>query len=337
MNDIYLVTGAAGHLGSTIIRLLLEQGKAFRVLVLPYEKNLPPGDYDVFYGDVCDKESLQDFFSIDPLLNSIVIHCAGIVSIASKYIQKVYDVNVQGTKNIVDLSVETHVGRLIYISSVHAIPEGNKGEVIREIDHFDPENVIGNYAKTKAEASAYVLLAKKRGLHVNVIHPSGICGPYDYGRGHITSLVKDYYSGTLKMGMDGGYDFVDVRDVAEGILMCAVKGANGECFILSNQYYSIREILDLLHTITQKKKITLFFPNWFVRMIAPMSELYYKLMKQTPLYTAYSAYTLQSNSLFSHQKADDILSYTNRPFEVTLQDTIDWLFLIGEIRNKETS
>lgn len=325
VSELYLITGAAGHLGSALVYRLLELGKNIRVLVLLDEKNIPNGDIEVCYGDVCNKESLTTFFDNPQHKDLVVIHCAGIVSISSKYIQKVYDVNVTGTKNIVDLCKEHMVKKLVYISSVHAIPERPKGEIIYEVNEFNPNDVVGLYAKTKSEATNYVLEAAKQGLNASVVHPSGISGPFDNGRGHLTTLVIDYYKRRLTSGIDGGYDFVDVRDVANGIIACCAKGRSGECYILSNKYFSVREILYMLHKITGKKEIKIFLPFWFVKLTASLAEIYYKILRQPPLFTAYSIYTLNTNAIFSHEKATMELGYTTRDMEETLSDTIKWL------------
>lgn len=331
MKELYLLTGAAGHLGSAVLRLLLKANKSVRVLVLEGEEHLITGSHDIFYGDVCIPESMIDFFTFEPDIKTILIHCAGIVSISSSYVQKVYDVNVTGTQNVLDLALQYNINQFLYVSSVHAIPEGPKGSVIKEIDNFNPDQVLGHYAKTKAAASALVLAASTPDFHVNIVHPSGICGPYDFSKGHITSLVKDYYAGRLRVGMQGGYDFVDVRDVAQGIISCIDNGPSGECYILSNQYFSIKEVLQMLHDLTGKKPITYYLSTRVVGIIAPLAEIYYKLRKQTPLYTSYSSYTLQSNAIFSHTKADYDLFYNTRSFKETLGDTLTWLEQSGQL------
>lgn len=325
MNELYLITGAAGHLGSTLVRRLLELNKHVRALVLPNEKHVPEGAIEICYGDVRNKESLLTFFDNPQDKDLIVIHCAGIVSIATKYQQQVYDVNVSGTKNIIDLSQQHQVKKLVYVSSVHAIPEKKKGETIYEVSEFNPEEVVGLYAQTKSEATSYVLEAAKTGLNASVVHPSGIAGPFDYGRGHITALVIDYCKGRLTSGVKGGYDFVDVRDVADGIIACVEKGGRGECYILSNEYFSVRELLYLLHDITGKKEIKRLLPLWFLNVFASSAELYYKLLKRPPLFTPYSIYTLNSNANFSHEKATTELGYTTRDMKETLTDTVCWL------------
>ena len=333
MKEIYLVTGAAGHLGNTILGLLSERGKETRALVLPTDREAGqlPGGTEVYVGDVCDPASLEPFFDAPDDASLTVIHCAGIVTIATKFQQLVYDVNVTGTRNIVDQCVKHRVRKLVHVSSVHAIPELPGSEVITEIDRFEPEQVIGLYAKTKSEATAYVLEAAKNGLNASIVHPSGICGPNDYGHGHLTQLVTDWYKGHLTAGVTGGYDFVDVRDVAQGILSCCEKGRPGECYILSGQLVSVPQLFEMMHQITGHKRVKTFLPVWFVRLTAPLCELYYKLLRQTPLFTAYSLYTLESNAHFSHEKATRELGYVARPFEETLRDTVDWLKEQGRI------
>ena len=324
--DVYIVTGAAGHLGGAVTRALDKRGETVYALCVPGEKHVPEGGrVEAFTGDICDIGSLDGIFGRCGNRSVTVIHCAGIVSIASGYNQAVYDVNVTGTKNIVAMCEKYDIDRLVYVSSVHAIPELPSDKTMTEVDHFSPNDVVGLYAKTKAEATQCVVDYIKSGRRANIVHPSGIVGPGDFGRGHVTQLVIDFYNGELLGGVDGGYDFVDVRDVADGILACCKKGKSGECFILSGRYFKVCDILNMLHEITGKRKVTMILPLWFINIIAPLAELYYKILKKPPLYTAYSIYTLNSNARFSHKKADRELGYTTRPMRQTLVDTISWL------------
>ena len=333
MDKIYLVTGAAGHLGNTIVRKLLEKNEKVRALVLTGDKfPIEDSNVELFYGDVRNKESLIPLFSNLENFEAICIHCAGIVSISSKYNQAVYDVNVNGTKNVMDLCLEYGINKVVHVSSVHAIEEKTKGEPIVEFSKFDKEKVEGLYAKTKAEASQYVLDMAKKGLDVSIVHPSGILGPGDYGHGHLTQLVIDYLNHRLTAAVNGGYDFVDVRDVADGIISCTKYGRKGECYILSNKYFEVIDILNMLHEITGVKKIKTILPLWFAKLTAPLSEIFYKIIKEPPLYTSYSLYTLTSNSYFLHDKATKELNYNPRPMEETLKDTVNWLVKIGRVK-----
>lgn len=323
----YLITGATGHLGLNIIKQLVKENKKVKAFVLPNDINITnlPKKVEICYGNVTDKKDVEKFLKSSNGEDNIVIHCAGIVTIASKFNQFTYDINVTGTKNIVDACIDNKVKRLVYISSVHAIKEKPNNEVITEIKSFNKDDVVGLYAKTKAEATKYVLDSTKRGLDAVVIHPSGIVGPDDYGRGHITQLIIDFYKGHLTAGVSGGYDFVDVRDVAYGIIQAAEKGKKGECYILSNQFFKVQDLINVIAEVTHKKPIKTYLPLWFAKLTAPIAEFYYKILKQPPLYTKYSLYTLQCNANFSHKKATTFLNYNTRPFAETIKDTVDFL------------
>lgn len=334
MRRIYIITGANGHLGYTIVKELIEKEVEIRALVLPNEnpQRLEELGCKIYFGNVCNKEDLEHLFDDSENKEMIVIHCAGLISIASRVSKLVYDVNVNGTKNVVDQCMEHKVKRLIHISSVHAIPELKKGEKIIEVDQFNPDLVKGEYAKTKAIATNYVLEKAKEGLNAVVIHPSGIIGPYDYGKGHLTQLVLDYFNKKLTALVDGGYDFVDVRDVASGIIQAIEKGRKGECYILSNDYISVRELIKIISTFSSRKPIKTILPIWFAKVTAPLAELYYKIRRKPPLYTSYSLYTLQSNSNFSHEKATNELGFTPRDIKETVKDTIVWMKEKGRIK-----
>ena len=329
MSALYLLTGAAGHLGTALAHQLSSQGQSVRALVLPGDINAAhlaalPGVETVF-GEICNAKSLDSFFANPDGRELIVIHAAGIVSIASRHVQKVHDVNVGGTKNIIALCQKSKVKRMVYVSSVHAIAEAPTGTTICEAQQFNPSAVCGLYAKTKAEATQCVLDAARAGLNACIVHPSGIIGPYDYGHGHLTQLILDYMRGRLTACVKGGYDFVDVRDVAAGILACCEKGEAGACYILSGHYVAVKDLLFRLHQLTGKRAIKTVLPLWFARFTAPLSELYYKMLRQPPLYTAYSLYTLSSNASFSHEKASKQLGYQPRCLDETLLDTVAWL------------
>lgn len=325
MEQMYLVTGAAGHLGTALVKELTTHRKQVRALVLPGEGHVPPEKLELFYGDVRDIRTLDAFFTVPPDTEVTVIHAAGIVSIASKFEQRVMDVNVGGTKNVVQMCLERRVKKLVYVSSVHAIPTQQGKSVLTEIDHFDPDTVSGLYAKTKAMASQVVMDAAEQGLNASIVHPSGIMGPYDYGRSHLTALVSDYMKGGLSSCIKGGYDFVDVRDVAKGIVSCCDKGQKGECYILSNEYFPIVDILRTLHDITGHHEIKRILPSWFVRFTAPMAEMYYKVLGKPPLFTSYFIEVLENDDHFDHTKATRELDYNPRPMEETLRDMLAWL------------
>lgn len=324
-----IVTGANGFLGNHIVKKLVNKNDCeVRALVLPEDKiNALEGlNCKIYKGDVTKKDSLNALFECEEQNAEVyVIHCAAIVYIKSKYDPKVYEVNVNGTKNVIEKVLEKKA-KLIYVSSVHAIPEKPKNEVITETKDFHPSQVKGQYAKTKAEIAEYILeMAEKKGLNVCIVHPSGMIGPNDFGNSHLTQLIIDFANGRLKACVKGGYDFVDVRDVADGIIHACYQGKRGECYILSNRYITIKELLDTISEVRNTKKIKTILPMWLAELTAPLSEIYYAILKQPPLYTKYSLYTLKSNANFSNEKAKKELGYKTRELKETIRDTIAWL------------
>lgn len=321
---MYVITGIGGHLGHAITQALLERGERVRGLLLPGQQpNFSGVEY--IWGDVTQPESLLPLFRYDeePVC---LIHAAGMVDATGRMSRRLYDVNVGGTKNILALCRENMVDKLVYVSSVHAIPEHRQLTVQSEISQFDPALVEGGYAKAKAEATQAVLDAAAAGLPAVVVHPSGILGPYDDGQNHLVQLVRDFALGKLPACVKGGYDFVDVRDVAQGCILAAEHGVPGECYLFTGQYHEIREILGIAAGLVGRKK-PVVLPTILARMGVPLLEFLAKRQKRRPLYTNYSLDTLRSLTRFSHQKASEALGYRTRDIQTTVRDTLRWLNL----------
>ncbi len=324
MKREYILTGASGHLGGAILRELTRRGETVRALILPDDEAMPYATVTYVRGDMRDVASLLPLFEGEDAEEKVVLHAAGIVSIADKVNDALWDVNVNGTQNILDLCARYAVRKLVYVSSVHALPEGNRWQVLAETDAFSPDKVVGGYAKTKAEATRRTLEAAKAGLNVTVVHPSGIIGPFDVGGNHLVQFIADMIRGTLPAGVRGGYDFVDVRDVAQGCLAAVDAGRPGECYILSNRHYTVKELLGMIRTLNGGRRRPIL-PMWMAKAAAPLLTFWAKCRHERPLYTRYSLYTLTSNDRFSHDKATRELGYAPRDLYSTLRDTIEWM------------
>lgn len=317
-----VVTGATGHIGNVLIRKLLKKGYEIRAFVLQNEntKCIEDLNVEIIYGDVRNLESLKlAFRGAD-----IVFHLAGIIEIGSGNKKLIHEVNVEGTKNVVKACKEEKVKRLLYTSSVHAIKEEPKGEVIKETTIFSKDLVKGSYAKTKAEATQYLLNSVDDSLEIIIVHPSGVIGPYEYIQSNLGQLIIDCANHKIGAYLEGGYNFVDVRDVADGIVAAAEKGKAGECYILAGHYVSVKQLMKYIEEITNVKAPNFKIARWFAFVTGVLSEGYYKIVKKKPLFTSYAVYTLGTNSNFSSEKAEKELNYHTRDIKVTLEDTIQW-------------
>lgn len=324
MKEIYLVTGVTGFLGRTIAEMLIKEGKSVVGLRLPEDRqNLIPGVRYII-GDLTKPHTLLPFFETAIDHHAYLIHSAGMISIASKHQNLMYKVNVLGTKHLVSLALKFHIDRFVYVSSVHAIKEEAHGKAIKESSTFSAKFVNGTYAKTKAEATAYVLASVKRGLPAVVVHPSGIIGPNDPGNNYMSEVIHRFLRGYFPMAIEGGYDFVDVRDVATGVLQACRHGRIGETYIFSNHFLTIREMFNMLSRLRGKVKKYRVFPLKLIKPFGKMIEWFEQKLHLPLLITPYSLYALGSNGNFDHKKATAELNYHPRPLEETFRSILQF-------------
>ena len=334
-NTMILVTGAAGFLGGTICRQLVERGDKVRAFVLPNDPAMRfvPKEAEVVEGDLTNKESLENFFTVPEGMESIVLHIASIVSINPDYNQKIMDVNVGGTQNIIDLCLShKECKKLVYCSSTGAIPELPKGQKIREVDHFDEDKVLGCYSQSKALATQAVLDAvENEGLNACVVHPSGIMGPEDFAIGETTGNLIKIINGEMPAGVDGTFNLCDVRDLAAGTIAAIDKGKKGQCYILGNEPVSFREFCKLVSDESGCKPVKMFLPIWAANLMGKMMENKAKRTGTKPIMTTFSVYNLARNNTFDSSKAKKELGYHTRSYQETIHDEVKWLKAAGKI------
>ena len=329
-HKVYLVTGAAGFLGSNICRQLIARGERVRALVLngdPTEKYVPRG-VEIVHGDLLDTASLDRFFKTEEGDEVYVIHSASIVWVKVEANPKVRAVNVDGTANIIAQCVKHRVAKLIYISSTGAIPELPAGQKIREVDHFWPrEGLIGYYSETKAEATQLVMDALNQypELDASVIHPSGICGPNDYAFGSVTCMVRDFALGKMNMGIEGTFNSVDVRDLADGVISACEKGRRGECYILSNEVVTMHDMFRVMNEAGGFSRKYYVLSKKLAYVGVRVLALVSRFTGKEPLLSDFNIYMLNRNNEFDCSKAKRELGFRCRPFSESIRDTMIWL------------
>ena len=331
---IYLITGAAGFLGGTVCRKLIERGEKVRAFVLKNDPAIKyiPKEVEKIEGDLCNIESLESFFDVDNKLDIIVLHIASIVTVNPNFNQKVIDVNVGGTKNIIDLCIKYNVKKLVYCSSTGAIPEEEKGIKINIPHEFDPDKVIGCYSKSKAIATQEVLNAvKNNNLNACVVYPSGILGPGDYGLGETTKTLIKIINGEMPAGISGTFNLCDVRDLADGLIKAADKGKRGENYILANEAISFKNFCELVSSESGCKRVKMFLPGWMANLLSRYMEKKAQKNGTKPMMTSFSVYNLTRNNEFDSTKAKEELGYNTRSYRETIIDEIEWLKFEGKI------
>jgi dihydroflavonol-4-reductase len=319
-----LVTGATGHIGNVLVRKLLNKGEKVRALVWRGEDTTPIRDLDVeqIAGDVLEPASLE------PAMRGVdtVYHLAGIISIMPGKDPFVWKVNVEGTRNILKTARQAGIRRLVYTSSIHALARAPKGVDMDETLGFDQNNPYGEYDRSKAAASIEVQKASAVGLDAVIVCPTGVIGPYDYRGSELGEVIRCASEAQTMFYVEGAYDFVDVRDVADGMIAAQEHGRKGESYILSGQKLSVRYMLETVREVTGKAFSSIKIPFSLAEFAARFTPWYYQRTKSKPRFTPYSLEVLQSNANISHAKAGRELGYRPRSAIDTIADTVRWFF-----------
>jgi len=318
------LTGATGHVGYAILKELdSREDKDVRILIRKDPGIFKDFSCEIVKGDITDYDSLVKAFEGC----KIVYHVAGCVEIKPGNEDFVYKINVEGTNNVIRACKACGVKRLVYMSSVDTYLPLPGNEVMRETRDYNPDELEGTYAKTKAEATANVIRENCDEFETVVCQPSACMGPYDFKVSSVGSMIRMFSSGKFPITMTfGGYNFVDVRDVALGTVAAGdVPEAKGQVYLLCNHSCSVDEFIRMLAEVCGNKPPKIKLGKKVIDVAAPVMEVYYKAAKQTPIFTRYAVRKLCSNCNFSYEKAQKELGYNPRPLKKSLEDTIAWI------------
>ena len=184
----------------------------------------------------------------------------------------------------------------------------------------------GTYAKTKATATNYVFENNDDKLETVVCYPGACCGPYDFKVSSVGEMVRMFLKGKFPVSLSfGAYNFVDVRDVAKGMIGAAEKGRPGEGYILTDEVVTVDQLIHMLADICGFKAPSLKISLGLANAFAPLMEVYYNAAKKTPLFTRYSIRKLTSNCNFSCEKAKEELGYAPMGAKQSFTDMVAWI------------
>jgi len=317
-----VVTGAAGHLGNALVRLLRSRGESVRAMAMPGEDtgSIDGLGVEIVRADVRDARTLPAVIGGADVL----YHLAGIVAIRPGAEELMRAVNVEGTKNVARAARELGVRRMVHVSSIHALSRPPLGVTIEESAGFEPDNPAGEYDRTKAQASVALLEEARLGLDVVIVCPTGVVGPEDFRGSEVGGLVRSWLRRRPHLVVRGAFDWVDVRDVAQGMVLAAERGRSGETYILSGTRVEIRELYRLVAEAAGHRAPAVAIPFGLALRAAPLAGTVCRWLKRPIRYTPYSLETVASNSVISCAKAARELGYSPRPLRETIADTVAW-------------
>ena len=337
MNGSVLVTGGTGFLGGAIVERLLADGQRVKALARSEgsARTLRESGAELVRGDVLDLGALAS--AMDGC--DVVYHAAGANAFCVRDPSPMFEVNVQGSQNVVRAAARAEVKRLVYTSSAATLGE-NKGTVGNE---QSPHRgwFLSEYERSKFEAERAVFeAADETGVEVVCLNPASVQGP---GRATgSTKLLLDYLNGRLKAVVDSTLSLVDIADCTTGHLLAASRGRAGERYVLSGATLTVREGLALLGRVAGVEPPLRTVRPSIAMAVATAAEAVAWIRRDTPRICRELARTLTHGHAYDGSKAANELGLRYTPIEETLRRTIDWwvergLVPASEPREKTTS
>jgi dihydroflavonol-4-reductase len=312
-----VVTGASGHVGANLVRELLARGRKVRALTLPGDTNgLEELDVELVEGDVRNAEDLIGVFQDA----HVVFHLAGVISIDGGRRGLVRSVNVGGAATVARTALACGVRRLVHTSSIHALDPFPEDEPLDE-----SRAAVGShgsaYDRSKADGEASVRAAVAEGLDAVIVNPTGVIGPNDFRPSRMGGFFLDLALGRLPALLEGGFNWVDARDVARGLLLAEEKGHAGERYILGGErWVALTELGALAAALTGTPPPAMVTPAWIARPLARLVSWPQRLWGGEPVFTPESVAALRLHRFVSIEKAKRELGYKPRPIEETVRD-----------------
>jgi dihydroflavonol-4-reductase len=277
-----LVTGATGFIGSNLARRLVELGYPVRILMRKKSNHRAISDFEsrvkIVYGDVTDKASLCEATKGV----SHIYHCAGKAYIGSGKREQLYNINVAGTRNLLEAARENGVSRVVYTSSVSAIGITGTKKPADESQQWNLGDLKVDYYTSKHLAELEVAEAVKKGLDCVIVNPS-----YVFGAGDINfnagMLIRDLYLRKVPFYPSGGVNVSDIEDVVDGHLAAMEKGRIGERYILGGKNLSYKELFDLICSIVGAPKVFVPITESIVKIFVSLTENARKIRRITAL------------------------------------------------------
>lgn len=327
-----LVTGAAGFIGSNVVRELLAEGAHVRALIRPGEnlRNLEGlVDVERVEGDVLAPDTLRKAVKGC----DTVFHLAAIYKLWSSDPRSIYEVNIRGSNNMLMTAREADVEKIVFTSSIGAVGiEPGELPATEETPFNWFEHKI-DYVLTKYISEMNALDLARFGLPIVIVNPAVPFGPGDVAPTPSGKIVVDVVSGNFPGYIDAGICVVDVRDVARGHVLAARKGKVGEKYILGNQNITIQELAERIARaagismrLRKLPKAVMLGYGWAAEKIAD------RFTHKEPVLTYAMAQTTAQYCYFDNTKARTELGLSFRNLDETLRDAIAWFQEIGMIK-----
>ncbi|WP_299134990.1 NAD-dependent epimerase/dehydratase family protein [uncultured Tenacibaculum sp.] len=325
-NEISLVTGGNGHLGNNLIRLLLSENKKVRTTVRDIHKKEPfKGlDCEIVEADITDKSSLKKAF----------VGVTNVYAVAANFNMwainpkvEIYDTNLEGTQNVFDIAKESGVQNIVYVSSVASLDFAILPANVNNGYNKDRRNW---YYNSKNDSDKLALeLGEKYGIRTVLVLPSAMIGSEAFKLSYSNNLVLQVLKGKVPVDTGITLNWVDVKDVAQGLYNAMLKGRNGERYILSNEKHTtLQESVKIASNLYPELnlKVPHKLPKWLLYIIASLMEFSSKITKKEPLLQRHYLdmfYGLKQDYDISKSRKE--LDFNPKPPKIVFENALEYL------------
>ncbi len=316
--DKVLITGANGLLGSYILRYLIQNGIDVRA-------TFRKGSDLTLVNDIKEKvewfeADMTDYLMMEKAMEGCnrIIHSAAVVSYSKKDRSTMIKINVNGTKNLVDLALANNIDHFIHISSIAAIGRPKTSKLLNEETKWEKSQYNTVYGQSKFLSELEVWRAKEEGMEVAIINPSVVLAPGDWDKS--SAKIFKYVWKEKPFYTSGTFNYIDVRDLVEIIIQVNRGILNGERVIASAGKISYHDFLTMAALHFNKKAPTIKIGSGFIRLLALFEQVRSRLTGSDPLITPETARLAHAGIFFDNTKIKDAMGFDFRP----LDDTLRW-------------
>jgi dihydroflavonol-4-reductase len=324
------VTGATGFIGASLVRELLREGYRVKALARPNSdrRNLNGLDLEICEGDLRDRKSLEEGMKGCETL----FHAAADYRLWTRKPAEMYEINVGGTRNILEAALSQGVSRVVYTSSVGTLGNPGNGVAGNETTPVTFADMVGHYKKSKFLAEREAETFIKRGLPLVIVNPSTPVGMLDIKPTPTGRIIVDFLNRKMPAYLDTGLNIIDVEDCAQGHILAASKGRIGEKYILGNENLTLQRIFAMLEKITGLPAPRVKLPYTPILIAALVNEAISRCTGREPLIPLAGVQMARKFMFFDSTRAVHELGLPQRPVDEALRKAVTWFRDNGYVR-----
>jgi nucleoside-diphosphate-sugar epimerase len=312
----HLVTGASGLLGAELVNQLLKEGK--KVKAVYYQHPISKVDNENLHIIKCD---LLDVFELEEIMEDVdfVYHCAGFISYSPSNRAELYNINYEATANVVNACLSANIKKLVHVSSVAALGKNIKNKLVDETLQWTNEANGSTYGHSKYLGELEVWRGIAEGLNGVIVSPSIILGPGNWNQGSTTIFKNVYHE--FKWYTTGINGFVDVRDVANSMVLLMQSDISNEKFIISAENRTYQDVFNCIAESFKKNKPSKLVTPFIASMVWKIEKIKCFFTKKEPLITKETAKAALDHVQYDNSK---LLKFLPEFKYHSIEDTISY-------------